>query len=75
MLMLFLNSFVILLATEKENLLHHLILQRCVNVNSLLLRYPWVSIWSVKDQEGPQDEPGQADRSWKNGAKWQSRLQ
>lgn len=50
---------------------HHLILQRCVNVNSLLVWYPWVSIWTVKDEKGPQDKPEQADRSWTNVAKTQ----
>lgn len=47
-------------------LLHHLILQRCININSLLFRYPGVSIWTVKGQKGPQDEPEQADCSWTN---------
>lgn len=79
MLQLFVNSFVFQLATERKPftlflLLHHLILQRCVNVNSLLIWYPWVSIWTVEDQKGPQDEPQQADRSWTNVVR-QNRLQ
>lgn len=33
---------------------------------SLLLRYPWVSVWTVEDEEGPQGEPQQADGTWMN---------
>lgn len=51
--------------------LHHLLLQRCINVNSLLIWYPWVSIWTVKGQKGPQGEPEQANRSWINVVKSQ----
>lgn len=43
---------------------HHLILQGGSDVMSLLLRYPWMSVWTVEDEEGPQDEPQQADGAW-----------
>lgn len=43
---------------------HHLILQGGGDVTSFLLRYPRVSVWTVEDEEGPQDEPQQADGAW-----------